>query len=180
MHNDLSRSGSPSIPKTWAETFQIPWEKMPKEIQTAISSGTRPSPDKRRQMIRILADEVRKYESNSTRSQCLIICQKIIRQYPNSFADMTPGRKVIAGGFNSLLSLKIRIENINRSGSFQRYRSSGPCGLVGFKRGPTDSYGCTRFQSELPPEETEETVEEKCQRLLRIHSQAFMEKSGQK
>uniref|UniRef100_A0A3B3VFV9 C2H2-type domain-containing protein n=1 Tax=Poecilia latipinna TaxID=48699 RepID=A0A3B3VFV9_9TELE len=135
-------------------------------IQTAISEGKRPRPDKRRQMIRILADEVQKYEANPTRSQCLTICQKITRQYPGSFADMTPCGKLIAGGYSSLLSqLKTRIENINRCGSFRKYRSSGPCGIAGVKRGPTDIYGCTRFQPELPPEETDDTVEEKRQRL---------------
>lgn len=72
-------------------------------------------------MIQILADEVRKYEANPTRSQCLTTCEQMTRQYPNTFADMTSSGDVIAGGFNSLLfQLKTRIENINRSGTFQR------------------------------------------------------------
>ncbi|XP_041828487.1 uncharacterized protein LOC121631551 [Melanotaenia boesemani] len=144
---------------------------MPMEIQRAISEGKRHPPDKRRQMIRILADEVQKYEANPTRSQCLTICQKITHQYPGSFAYLTPSGKLIAGGYISLLSqLKTRVENINRSGTFQRYRSSGPCRIAGVKRGPTDMYGCTRFQPELPPEETDDTVEEKRQRLQSTYS----------
>uniref|UniRef100_A0A3Q1GJG9 Uncharacterized protein n=1 Tax=Acanthochromis polyacanthus TaxID=80966 RepID=A0A3Q1GJG9_9TELE len=102
--HDQSSAGSASILKSWPETFQVPWDKMPQEIQTAISNGTRPAPDKRRQMVRILADEVRKYEANPTRSQCHIICQNITRQYPKTFADMTSSGDVIAGGFTSLLS----------------------------------------------------------------------------
>lgn len=117
-------------------------------------------------MIRILADEVQKDEANHTHSQCLKICQKITRQYPDSFADMTPTKKLIAGGYSSLLSQSTtQIENIKRPGTFQRYRSSGPCGIAGVKRGPTDVHGCTRFQPECPPEETDDTVEDKCQRL---------------
>ena len=36
------------------------------------------------------------------------------------------------------------------------------------QEGPTDLYGCTRFQPELPPEETCDTVEGKRQRLEEI------------
>ncbi|XP_014882494.1 uncharacterized protein LOC106943697 [Poecilia latipinna] len=166
LHLVFCQNEQQNLSQPWTEDFQVPWNKMPLEIQTAISEGKRPRPDKRRQMIRILADEVQKYEANPTRSQCLTICQKITRQYPGSFADMTPCGKLIAGGYSSLLSqLKTRIENINRCGSFRKYRSSGPCGIAGVKRGPTDIYGCTRFQPELPPEETDDTVEEKRQRL---------------
>ncbi|MEQ2186679.1 hypothetical protein GOODEAATRI_031165, partial [Goodea atripinnis] len=126
------------VSQAWPENFQVPWDKMPLDIQTAISEGKRPPPDKRWQMIRILADEVQKYEANPTRSQCLKIGQKINYQYPDSFADMTRSEKLIAGGYSSLLSqLKTRIENINRSGGFRRYRSSGPYGIAGVKRGPT-------------------------------------------
>lgn len=141
---------------------------MPKEIQTAIARGTRPSPDKRWQMIQILADEVRKYESNSTCSQCLIICQKITRQYPNSFVDMIPSRKVIAGGFNSLFCLNSKHElrtSITLGASEGTDHQDLEIG--GFKQGPTDSYGLTRFQPEPRPEESEETR----QTLLCIHGQ---------
>ncbi|MEQ2201089.1 hypothetical protein XENOCAPTIV_007403 [Xenoophorus captivus] len=138
---------------------------LPLDIQTTISEGKRP-PNKRRQMIKILADEMQKYEANPTRSQCLTVCQKITNQYPDSFADMTPSGKLIAGGYSSLFSqLKTRNENINRSGTFHRYKSSGPCGIAGVKRGPADMYRCTRFRPELSPEETDDTVEEKRQRL---------------
>lgn len=38
------------------------------------------------------------------------------------------------------------------------------------QRGPTDTYGCVRFQPQLPPEETKETIEAKRQRLQDIYS----------
>ncbi|XP_054589280.2 uncharacterized protein [Nothobranchius furzeri] len=44
------------------------------------------------------------------------------------------------------------------------------CVRITCKRGPTDMYGCTRFLPELPPEETDDTVEEKRQRLQSTHS----------
>ena len=38
-----------------------------------------------------------------------------------------------------------------------------------YKRGPTDTYSCTRFQPDLPPGETNETVEHNRQRLEEIY-----------
>ncbi|XP_051526803.1 uncharacterized protein LOC127425148 [Myxocyprinus asiaticus] len=61
--------------------------------------------------------------------------------------------------------MKNRIENLNRASSFRQHRSSGD----GLKRGPTDTYGCTRFQPDLPPEETDESVEQKRQRMEDIY-----------
>lgn len=122
-------------------------------------------------MVRILADEMRRYEANPTRAQCLSVVQNIIRQYPKSFADMTPNGSLLGGGCTSLLiQVKNRIENLNRDGSFSHHRSSTQ------KRGPTDTYGCTRFQPELPPEETDETVEQHRQRLVEIYRQELEQK----
>lgn len=65
---------------------------------------------------------------------------------------MTPGGVIIGGGFTSLLSqVKTRIENLNREGTLKRYRSSR---LSGQLQRPTDSYGCTQFQPEPPPEDS--------------------------
>ncbi|XP_052393908.1 uncharacterized protein LOC127942257 [Carassius gibelio] len=146
--------------------FQVPWEQMPQEIRSAIADGKRPKPMERRQMVRVLADEMRRYEANPTRAQCLTVVRNIIRQYPKSFADIAPDGSLLCGGYTSLLiQLKNRIENLNRDGSFSFHRSSTA------KRGPTDTYGCTRFQPELPPEETDETVEQHRQRLEEIYKQ---------
>ncbi|RXN37652.1 Interferon-induced 44 [Labeo rohita] len=62
--------------------------KVHKGIQSAIENDRRPSPADRRQMIRILADEMKKHEENPTRSQCLTVTQQIVRRYPKVFADM--------------------------------------------------------------------------------------------
>ncbi|XP_065804977.1 uncharacterized protein [Labrus bergylta] len=159
--------GSPStIRKTWPDTFQVPWNLMPVEIHSAISNGKRPPPAARRQMIRVLADKVRRHEANPTRSQCVTVCQKIIRQHPQSFADLQNNGNLLGNGYTSLIiQLKNRIENLNCNSSFRQHRSSGD----GLKRRPTDTYGCARYQPDLPPEETERTVEQKRQRLEEIY-----------
>ncbi|RXN24347.1 hypothetical protein ROHU_022269 [Labeo rohita] len=69
--------------------------KVHKGIQSAIENDRRPSPADRRQMIRILADEMKKHEENPTRSQCLTVTQQIVRRYPKVFADMEGGPKIV-------------------------------------------------------------------------------------
>ncbi|XP_059355259.1 uncharacterized protein LOC132092841 [Carassius carassius] len=161
-----NRPSTSQILKTWPETFQVPWEQMPQEIRSAIADGKRPKPVERRQMVQVLVDEMRRYEANPTRAQCLTVVRNIIRQYPKSFADIAPDGSLLCGGYTSLLiQLKNRIENVNRDGSFSFHRSSTA------KRGPTDTYVCTRFQPELPPEETDDTVEQHRHRLEEIYRQ---------
>lgn len=165
-----NRPSSSQTLKTWPETFQVPWEQMPQEIRSAIVDGKRPKPVERRQMVRVLVDEMRRYEANPTSSQCLTVIRNIIRQYPKSFADMTADGSLLGGGYTSLLiQVKNRIENVNRDGSYARHRASRSSST--YKRGPTDTYGCTRLQPELPPEETNENVEQNHQRLAEIYRQ---------
>ncbi|KAF3839578.1 hypothetical protein F7725_018295 [Dissostichus mawsoni] len=113
----------------------------------------------RRQKVRVLVDEMRRYEANPTRSQCLTVIRKIIRQ-----------RVTLGCGYTSLLiQVKNRIENVNRGGVYAHHRASRSSST--YKRGPTDTYGCTTFLPKLPPEETNETVEQNRQRLVEIYRQ---------
>ncbi|KAL7826865.1 hypothetical protein AOLI_G00320740 [Acnodon oligacanthus] len=144
---------------------------MLQEILSAITNVQRPSSKWQRQMIRVVVDEIRKYNPNPTRSQCRTICHKIVMQYPKNFADMTEKGVLIAGGFTLLLQqVKTRIENINGGGLY-RQRSVGCRGETGPQRGPVDTYGCTRFQPEPPKEETTDTLEEKRYRMENIYRQ---------
>lgn len=70
-------------------------------------------------MVRVLADEMRKYELNPTRGQCVIVCWNIIRQYPQSFADLRDNGQVLGNGYTSLLiQIKNRTENLNPTPAF--------------------------------------------------------------
>ncbi|XP_030609514.1 uncharacterized protein LOC115797156 isoform X2 [Archocentrus centrarchus] len=152
--------------KEWTETFQVPWDLMPMEVQAAVAEGERPSPAAQRQMVRILVDEVRRYDLNPSRSQCVIICQKVIHRYPQSFADLCDSGQLLGEGYTSLLNqIKNRIDNLNRNKKFHNHHSSG------MKRGSAYTYSHTRFKPSLPPEETNETVEQKRQRLEEIYCQ---------
>ncbi|XDV41940.1 hypothetical protein PO909_010712 [Leuciscus waleckii] len=88
---------------------------MPAGIKSSVENGQRPSPSDQRQMIRILADEMKKHDTNPTRSQCLTVTRIIVSQYPKSFADMMGDKQVGDMGYESVLSqLKVRIEPLNR------------------------------------------------------------------
>ncbi|XP_041950466.1 uncharacterized protein LOC121711169 [Alosa sapidissima] len=153
--------------KPWPQSFQVPWNLMPSEIRTAVSSDKRPSPAARRQMVRIVADEMRKYDPNPSRAECLIVCRSIVHQYPNSFADLRENGQFLDGGCSSLvIQVKNRLENLNRNSTIRQYRAASN----GQKRGPTDTYGCTQFQPSLPTDESEESMESKRQQLEGIYS----------
>nr|XP_046236003.1 uncharacterized protein LOC124054270 isoform X3 [Scatophagus argus] len=156
------------ILNSWSETFQVPWPQMPQEILSAVADGRRPKPVERRQMVRVLVDEMRKFETNPSRSECLTVVRNIIRQYPKSFADITPNGSLLGRGYMSLLiQVKNRVDNVNRGSRGRRAFRSGST----FKRGQSDTYGCTRLQPELPPEETDETMEQSRQTLEEIYKQ---------
>lgn len=142
---------------------------MPAGIQSAAKNGQRPSPGDRRQMIRILADEIRKHDLNPTRSQCATVTRQIVREYPKSFANMI-GDRQIGGGHESLLSqLKVRIEHLNRKNTLSHQRIQSSDNGTSRKRSSTDSYGCTRWQPSLPPGESSETLELKRQKMEEIY-----------
>ncbi|KAL0972824.1 hypothetical protein UPYG_G00195200 [Umbra pygmaea] len=165
---------SPPQPRTrnWPDTFEIKWDTMPLTLRTAIQNGKRPLPGDRRQFIRILVDDMRKFEVNPSRGQCLMIAKAIVRQYPQSFADtMDDGRTTVGARYESILSqIKVRIEHLNRNNTLSRPRKSKALTVETPHRGPADSYGCVRWNPELPPEETSEALEEMRQRMTEIFS----------
>ncbi|XP_016140715.1 uncharacterized protein [Sinocyclocheilus grahami] len=140
-----------------------------KLMEDAIENGHRPSLADRRQMIRILADEMRKHEENPNRSQCLTVTRQIVGQYTKTFADMV-GDRQIGGGHASLLTqLKVRIEHLNRKSTLSHHRTQRSETGTTKKRSSTDSYGCTSWQPTLPPGESYESLEVKRQKMEEIH-----------
>uniref|UniRef100_A0A672KZC7 Uncharacterized protein n=1 Tax=Sinocyclocheilus grahami TaxID=75366 RepID=A0A672KZC7_SINGR len=165
-----SSPGSTGVSHSWPENFKVPWNLMPAGIQNdAIENGHRPSLADRRQMIRILADEMRKHEENPNRSQCLTVTRQIVGQYTKTFADMV-GDRQIGGGHASLLTqLKVRIEHLNRKSTLSHHRTQRSETGTTKKRSSTDSYGCTSWQPTLPPGESYESLEVKRQKMEEIH-----------
>lgn len=68
-------------------------------------------------MIRVVVDDMWKFEMNPSGAQCLIIARDIVREYRRSFMDtMDDGRTTVGTGFESLLcQIKTCIEHLNRN-----------------------------------------------------------------
>ncbi|KAJ8353291.1 hypothetical protein SKAU_G00208580 [Synaphobranchus kaupii] len=104
---------------------------------------------------------------------------RIVRDYPQSFADFhVSGNGDQSAGEHTLLNqLKTRIENLNRNNTLVRRRSEKRkepnSAEAGQKRGPTDMYGCTKWQPEIPVGETEVQQEAK-----RIKIEEFYHREG--
>ncbi|KAJ8333737.1 hypothetical protein SKAU_G00410560 [Synaphobranchus kaupii] len=101
-----------------------------------------------------------------------IQCRKLLDAFQldstRSFADVLHGGQLIGGGYSSLLlQLKVHIEHLNRNNTLVRRRMQKSTGDRPTRR-PTDSYGCTRWQPEFPPGESDETLEDKRKRLEEI------------
>lgn len=157
----------------WPENFTFPWNRMPTGIRNAIARETRPSAKDRREMVRIIVDEMRLSELNPSKSQCLTVARKIVRQHPKSFADVMKDGTLIGSGFGSLVTqLKTRVEHVNRGSILSRRRKSknvskSPADLA---RGPPDQYGCVRWQPDCPADETEESLKDKQREMKDLYS----------
>ncbi|XP_072232025.1 uncharacterized protein [Leuresthes tenuis] len=139
------------------ETFRVPWHLMPVEIHTAVAGGKRPSAAERRQMVRVLVDEMRKYELKPKRSWYLNVCRDIVCRYPQSFADLHHDGQLLGDGCASLVNqVRNRIDSLNRNGRF-----SSPA--HGLKR------AANSFTSGVPPEDA--AVEQKRRRMEEIYRQ---------
>ncbi|XP_073724406.1 uncharacterized protein [Misgurnus anguillicaudatus] len=168
-------STTPSLPSSnsssktldlnaWPENFIVPWNQMPAGIKTAIAQGKRPTAKDRREMVRIIINEMRLTELNPSKSQCLTVAKMIVKQHPESFADVMRDGTVIGSGYGSLLSqLKTRVEHVNRGSVLSRRRmlKRVPNSAADMPRGPVDQYGCVRWQLDGPQGETEESLKEK-------------------
>ena len=45
----------------WVQDFEIPWSKMPQSLLQACEQKVRPKPGNRREMVRIVCDDIRKH-----------------------------------------------------------------------------------------------------------------------
>lgn len=183
--SNSSSSCTPSVSSTnscsttvdlsvWPENFEVPWNRMLFGIKTSIALGRRPTAKDRRKMVRIVVDEMRLKELNPSKSQCLIVAKKIIKQYSQSFADVLRDGTRIGTGYGSLLTqIKTRVEHVNRGCLLSRCRKQkkiSNSSAVDVAPGPADQYGCVRWQPDCPLEESEESLQEKQKELKELYS----------
>lgn len=123
-----SCSGSESVPSTscnpilttnfstdWAYNFVIPLTKFPQKERTLNEKGCRPSPSRRREIVRIICSDISQISAKpGKKALAILIAQNIVKAYPTSFEDVIEGTR-IGSGYDSLLKqLQLRIDNVNR------------------------------------------------------------------
>ncbi|CAN7945399.1 unnamed protein product, partial [Ixodes pacificus] len=98
----------------WAESFEVPWDSMPKTLLEALQKSKRPTTRDRRKMVRVIIDNVKKVCPKPLRKQLAVVARKIVDLHPSSFKDVFDGT-LIGTGYDSLLNqLVCRLENVNR------------------------------------------------------------------
>lgn len=100
----------------WLQSYEIPWDIMPKDLMTAIQHRQKPNKNDRQQMIRIIVASLREYDIMPSRQQRVQVARMIIEQYPDSFEDRGPSGNCIGNGCETLiLQMKNRVEHVNRN-----------------------------------------------------------------
>lgn len=128
----------------------VPWHKMPPNLMLALSEKKRPKPKERRELVRIVIDDVlSKGRGRPGRAKLREIAKKIVEQYPCSFQDREiNGNKVIGTGYDALfIQLENRLENISRPFTFSSTtRPAESEDAVRRKSTLSDRYGCVEWQ----------------------------------
>ncbi|XP_033646404.1 uncharacterized protein LOC117305635 [Asterias rubens] len=98
--------GNPFPSRSSAETgsTRVPWQKMPRLLMAALEAKRRPAPSLRKEMIRIIVDDLDKPSTSLPRTKVLrALSSEIVQRFPDSFIDELGGEKV-GSGYDSLLS----------------------------------------------------------------------------
>jgi len=138
-----------------------------------LDRGKRPSPQMRREMVRILVCEMKRKSTCLSKRHTIEVAKKIVAKYPTSLQDIIEG-DVIGPGYHSLVKqLQNRIENVKRSTTPKiRKRKNGTDESDTDEVPPEqraaiqDTYGCIKWDLKfLPLGETEESQQEKKEKL---------------
>lgn len=126
------------------------------ERKAALLAGNRLNPDVRRNLVRVLVNEMRSYTDNASKKQMEIVAHRLTSLYADSLKDNIENM-VIGTSYDSLMKQLIsRNENLNRN-------STSPIVNVLTKRNATppvkksttniDSYGCVNWSPEVSEED---------------------------
>ncbi|XP_033624085.1 uncharacterized protein LOC117287543 [Asterias rubens] len=158
----------------WSSSYQIPWKKLPKGLQDSIQRKERPLPSERRQMIRVLADDIVKITSRPMRKQLAVVASKVVAEFPSSFQDKLDDL-IVDNGYNSILTqLEQRFQNLHRQlKPMKRVNSSSDeagSSQASNCNKATCSYGTNSEQYSPALPRSEESQEEKKKSLQEMHT----------
>ncbi|KAK6460826.1 hypothetical protein HHUSO_G36946, partial [Huso huso] len=158
---ELDESLSP-LEADWFLRFEIPWEKLPTDLLYKLERQEKTSPKQRREMIRLIINEVTGVCKRPSKKHLTDIARRIVAKYPKSLQDVIEGH-IVGSGYDSLVKqLQSRADNVKRTQfstpkrQFQHSSGSDTEEVPAKERAlPQDTYGCINWDSEhLPITET--------------------------
>ncbi|XP_071945705.1 uncharacterized protein [Antedon mediterranea] len=154
-NSSLSSNRSLEICET---KYDIPWHKFSPKLMEALENKVRPQPTLRREMIRIIVDNLNQPDVPLPRKKTLsFIAEKIVAKYPDSFIDRINGTVVGSGHESLLTQLVCKVDNIKRPCELKRKRTA----LTDTTPKTTDTYGCINFMPlDYPEGQTDKTQNE--------------------
>ncbi|XP_038065729.1 uncharacterized protein LOC119735862 [Patiria miniata] len=180
----LPSASSPSHTSSgWSTDYSVPWDKMPAALQKDLQRKERPLPSTRRQMVRIIVDDISaKITHKPGRKHLCNIASKIVCHYPHSFQDQLGGT-VIGRGYDSLLSqLETRIANITRvtkpTRAVHDIDSDSGAERPAKKIKASTSYSTQNWQPDLPHDEDVDSQNDKKIAMLTMHSKEVWDKAA--
>ncbi|KAA0712544.1 hypothetical protein E1301_Tti019060 [Triplophysa tibetana] len=131
-----------ATPTVTPQKFQVQWHKFSVKLMNALQEKTRPLPRERRQMIRIIIEDLMATDTRPGRSKLKQIAQELVDKHPDSFLDKC-GTNVVGQGFASLvMQMENRVENVRRQYAF----STSPVERPKKKSRLSDRYGCNHTE----------------------------------
>lgn len=101
---------------SWTDTFILPTSRLSKKLNELLAQGKRLDPSSRRDLVRVVVDEIFKCCSKPLKKHTDTIARKIVQTHTGSLCDQVGG-DVMMGGFQSFAKqIKARVENVNRKG----------------------------------------------------------------
>ncbi|XP_071345452.1 uncharacterized protein [Trachinotus anak] len=130
------------------ETYSVPWHKMPPNLMVPLGEKKRAPPKERREMVRIIIDDLLSKEPGRPgRAKLRGIAKQIVEQYPCSFQDRElNGTNVIGTGYDALfIQLENRVENARRPSLICSEKRPAE-DVMRKKSRNSDRYGCVEWQ----------------------------------
>ena len=153
-----SSDKSASTSSNQEPTYEIPWNKFPPRLIEACKKKQRPEPSLRREMIRILVDNINTPGVKLPRKKQLsLLAKEIVDKYPQSFEDTTTdGSHRVGSGYDSLTQQLVnKVDNLTRPNTVKRKLSSDAMATKKVKR--ADTYGCINWMPDYDEGQSEQT-----------------------
>ncbi|XP_056623049.1 uncharacterized protein LOC130436430 isoform X1 [Triplophysa dalaica] len=167
-----SRTSSPLSVK-WVDSFEVPWKNFPEELMQALERQKRPSPQLRREMVRIVIAAMMKVCACPSRKNLTEVAKIMVAKYPKSLQDVIE-ESVIGPGYYSLVKqFQTRVENARRTSTpkiKKRVHDSDEFDTeeaTPEKRAVVqDTYGCVNWEVKfMPLSETAESLQLKKEKM---------------